>query len=194
MNVLESFVEGYNEEEPDNSLLLTYSPESVSGSYIKQSSNYYRAVQIKLSGYAQPDFTAMGIANIGTFGIAALIGAIFNFGGVVQERHTPLFMIFNYDPDGNVTFKYRIDEYYKLDNEYSKIKDTSYVLFTFNSYCQFSKPCDQVFNEEYWFNYDVYRGGYIDASTKSNVWVRKKTSYGPGGISDFDYYYSNDYI
>lgn len=26
------------------------------------------------------------------------------------------------DPDGNITFKYRIDEYYKLDNEYSNIK------------------------------------------------------------------------
>ena len=29
--------------------------------------------------------------------------------------------------------------------EYNKIKNTNYVLFTYNSYCQFSKPCDQVF-------------------------------------------------
>ncbi len=49
---------------------------------------------------------------------------------------------------------YLEDKYYQdskyIDislNEYSKIKDTSYVLFTFNSYCQFSKPCDQVFKE-----------------------------------------------
>lgn len=49
---------------------------------------------------------------------------------------------------------YLEDKYYQdskyIDislNEYNKIKDTSYVLFTFNSYCQFSKPCDQVFKE-----------------------------------------------
>ncbi|MBR3523448.1 MAG: hypothetical protein IKN87_02035 [Bacilli bacterium] len=33
------------------------------------------------------------------------------------------------------------------EREYNKIKDTSFVLFTYNSYCQFSKPCDQVFEQ-----------------------------------------------
>lgn len=49
---------------------------------------------------------------------------------------------------------YLEDKYYQdgayIDitiDEYNKIKDTSFVLFTYNSFCQFSKPCDEIFEE-----------------------------------------------
>lgn len=32
-------------------------------------------------------------------------------------------------------------------NDYNKIKDESFILFTYNNYCQFDVPCDEVFLE-----------------------------------------------
>ena len=47
---------------------------------------------------------------------------------------------------------YLEDKYYQdgtyieiTASDYEKIKDGSYVLFTYNSYCQFSEPCQDVF-------------------------------------------------
>ena len=47
---------------------------------------------------------------------------------------------------------YLDDKYYQggkyieiTASDYEKIKDGSYVLFTYNSYCQFSVPCQDVF-------------------------------------------------
>ena len=43
---------------------------------------------------------------------------------------------------------YQDGEYIDITiDEYNKIKDTSFVLFTYNSFCQFSKPCDEIFEE-----------------------------------------------
>ena len=45
--------------------------------------------------------------------------------------------------------KYYIDtKYIEVDiDEYNKIKDESFILFTYNSYCQFAIPCQDVFKE-----------------------------------------------
>lgn len=47
---------------------------------------------------------------------------------------------------------YLEDKYYQDGNyiditidEYNKIKDTSFILFTYNSFCQFSVPCQDIF-------------------------------------------------
>lgn len=41
---------------------------------------------------------------------------------------------------------YQKGEYIEINyKDYNKIKDESFVLFTYNNYCQFSVPCDEVF-------------------------------------------------
>lgn len=32
-------------------------------------------------------------------------------------------------------------------NEYKKIKNESYIIFTYNNYCNMAKPCEEVFKE-----------------------------------------------
>ena len=41
---------------------------------------------------------------------------------------------------------YQKGEYIEIAlNDYNKIKNESFILFTYNNYCQFAIPCDQVF-------------------------------------------------
>ena len=48
---------------------------------------------------------------------------------------------------------YGKNEFIKIKN-ISKIKDESYILFTYNSYCNLAKPCEETFRE-FMKKYDI---------------------------------------
>ena len=64
--------------------------------------------------------------------------------------------------------------------EFAKIKDTSYVLFTYNSYCQFSIPCQDIF-KSVMEKYDI---SFIAMPYKEfkNTYLHNEVKYAPSVI------------
>lgn len=76
---------------------------------------------------------------------------------------------------------YNKGEYIEIDNkDLSKYENKSYILFTYNNYCTFSKPCEKVF-KEYMNKYkiDFLSIKYVDFKKTDLV---KRVKYAPSVI------------
>ena len=95
-NVLESFV-AMTEDGGVQKTTLIYSPESVSGEYIRPTNDYYVAYDVTLMTYSTPDDTGYAIGGFLTLGIGWLF-----FKLAVQTRTEHIYAIVRYNSDGEM--------------------------------------------------------------------------------------------
>ena len=85
--------------------------------------------------------------------VLIIIGIIVLIGGCIFDKKM--------NQDDDIERLYLSDKYYNdgvyigVDsNDILNLKNDTYVLFTYNNYCSFSVPCDQVF-EKFMKKYDI---------------------------------------
>lgn len=109
--------------------------------------------------------------------IIVVIFSIFLLTGCKEENHN--------EGDGSKIYLdskfYKKSEYIKIKaDEFNELKDGSFVVFTYNSFCSLAKPCDEVFKEVMdKYHLSFYSMGIWEAQ---NTYIYDTVKYAPSII------------